>query len=196
MPFIELVFQLVILAIALAIAFYGAMLSAGAFLFALGAALLLGWIPILMCATDIYMNIGDGIIGTAALISVWVYSLCSIGIIALMWLKPDPDGLPPAFKFVSIFYKFDTVDIAHAAMGKNSATFDGLGFIEAIKNKPTSIYKSLMEERQMKRAAEKMRSEAGRMREATELSKAAVELEQIKAREKVLKKYLKDKDDE
>lgn len=166
---------------------------ASAFFIIMGTSLLLGWIPIFMCATDIYMNVGEGFFGKWALLSIWIYSACSAGVVALMFLKPDPDGLPPGWKFLTMFYTYETVEAATASLGDDTSGFDGNKYVEAVKKAPSSVYHSINETRQMEKATERLNREAERVHSASKLAEASIELEQIKARQKALEEYLKGK---
>lgn len=162
MPVIEFFFFLIILSITAVILFYALVAYAVVGLIVLGAILLLGWLPILMCATDIHMNIGEGFIGTWALYSTWAYVLASIGLVGLMIIKPDPDGLPPAWKFLAIFYS------VRENYRATAAGFDPAKFDNVTKTRPDTLYGMRMMERAFRSAETRMKQRTRKMEEATE----------------------------
>ncbi|MEQ8311057.1 MAG: hypothetical protein RIE24_05375 [Silicimonas sp.] len=178
MPLLEFVGGIIVLGIALVIIVGGAAVYGGA-LVIFGAILLsTGWIPILMCATDVHMSIGEGFVGTWALWSWWLYLAATIGVIVVMIVRPDPDGLPPALKFVAMFYTYDTV---RAVKG---VSVDAAGFVRAAKQRASSVYDARLEERAMRQEEVRIRAEAKRTKAAAVLAEAAIEREEQRARQR------------
>ena len=193
MPFLEAIFTLILAIIALAIigAFYG-----GLFIFILLACLLLGWIPIFMCASDMFMNFGEGFFGTWALWSTYLYTACSLGIIGFMILRPDPDGLPPVLKFAAMFYVHEPVRAARSATSGGESISDWKRFTEAVRDAPSSIFASRMEARAMRKESERMKAQSERMKAAADMAEEAVNMERHKARQQAFEEELKGKRDD
>lgn len=176
MPFIEIVFQIVLLVVALAF-IAGAYFVGGIVILGIGALILAtGWIPILMCASDINMNMGEGVFGTWALWSWFLYLAATGVVLTVMTVKPDPDGLPPTFKFLALFYRYPTVEAVRGA------TVDAAEFVRGAAKDAGSVYGARMEERAMRREAERVNAEAARAQAAADLAEAAVKREQERAR--------------
>ena len=126
-----------------------------------GVCLAIGWVPILMCATDTYFVIGEGFFGNWALISLWIYTFCSIGIFVMMWLVPDPDGLPPNFRFLGAFYS------VRDTLRANATNFDPSKFRDASTGKPRTAYGAKMMEQVFKKAETRLRRRASRLESDT-----------------------------
>ncbi|WP_136660966.1 hypothetical protein [Nitratireductor sp. XY-223] len=191
MPFLEFLFGLITLAIALAfigfcLAFYG-LLFVGIFT----ACLFLGWIPILACLSDPDMTIGVGFMGTWALWSLYLYGTIAALAIGLRIFWPDPDGLPPALKFLSLFYRLETVMVARTARTQTNTTFDGRRFRKAVNQAPSSVFETEIETRQLEQVTRKLKAERSRLCGAVAASEAAIELEMLKARQATLESFLR-----
>lgn len=190
MPVIEFFGSVVMVALLVAL-----LLIVGAFFAAAGTGIVLfclctGWLPILMCATDPHMNIGDGFVGTWALLSLVIYTIASFAVLTVMFVKPDPDGLPPAWKFLAMFYRYETVQTVRSASETVTASFDGKRFAEAVKDAPTSVYRSMIETRAIRKETERTNANADRLRASVELSEAALEMERLKARQQELQEII------
>jgi len=114
MPFLELLAALIIVPIAVAILIGLSAVYAGIAVFIAGFVILTGWIPIMMCATDFMFNIGSGFVGKWAEYSLYGYTAISACLLGVMIIRPDPDGLPPAWKFIAGFYKVRETKLATA----------------------------------------------------------------------------------
>lgn len=157
--------------------------------FAIAAASFLlatGWIPIFMCATDYHMNIGTGFVGTWAMYSIFVYSATSALFLAVMVIRPDPDGLPPAWKFLALLYKYETVEIANATA--SGSEFDAKKFSTAANKPAQSTYQSIDEARKLEAANKKLQAEVNRKEESRKAAEVAMKIEILKAEEAELKK--------
>ncbi len=65
-----------------------------------------GWACIIICMMKTGVDIGDSSkIGTLALHGTGVYICVSIAFSIVLSVKPDPDGLPPMWKFLALFHK-------------------------------------------------------------------------------------------
>lgn len=196
MAFLSFIFTVVLFFIwlaavgsALAVIAYGAAIV-------LGICALTGWIPILMCATDPDFAIGFqyGFVGGWAAIATIIYAASSIGVIILSFVKPDPDGLPPAWKFLSNFYTYKPAATAKPSIHAQDRSWDMKGFSDSLKKgAPSWGYHKATSGAQMREQAGTARKEAERLRrendkrateikEASDLADAMMDLEREKAR--------------
>ena len=190
MPFLEGIGNIISIALALAFIAGFAVVFAGGFGFFLLGLLATGWIPIMMCATDININIGEYFVGTWALWSLWLYGGMSAVVVGLMTVRPDPDGLPPTLKFLAMFYRYDTVEAV------KGAAVDAAQFSEAAAQKSRTVVAARMEEYAMKRETAQQQAEAARSKAAAALADAALERELAQYTERELKEAAKKMRDE
>jgi hypothetical protein len=137
MPFIEFIFSIIALVVGIVILGMG-IAAIGIILFYIMLAIVLtGWIPILMAASDPEFTIGfeNGFVGKWAAIATIAYILGSLGIIALWFVKPDPDGLPPGWKFMSNFYTYTPAATAKSSIHAQDRSWDTKGFFDGVKKR-------------------------------------------------------------
>lgn len=173
---------------AIVVAVCAAYVAAGAAI--VGGCLATGWLPILVCATDVNYSIGSGFFGTWALWSLYIYTAATLGLVGLLFIKPDPDGLPAGWKFLGMFYNYETVTTVSSARKDTDVSFDGNRFAKAVGKAPSSLYSAMLETRAIRKETEKTNAEAERLHASVELSEAAIELEQLKARQKELQNII------
>ena len=127
----EVALGLIGIAVFIAIIVFGSVAFIGAVL----ASVAIGWIPILMCAnSDDYFMLGEGFFGSWALYSLWGYTFLSFGWLVLLYTKPDPDGLPPGWKFLGMFYSM------REAYRISADDFSLERFRDGSKNIPATTY--------------------------------------------------------
>ena len=190
MPFLELVGNLILWVILLGLLGVVLYAAAGAFMVIFFGTLLLGWIPILMCASDPEMFIRwHGTSGFWGFFEQWAYLAMveywatTAIIIFLAVFRPDPDGLPPALKVFALFY---VTPAAQAVQAR-----DAEAFIRTTHETPKTRYESIIETKQLKKEAENLEREKERRRTQAEVAKAMIELKEVKAREEALKGFIK-----
>lgn len=194
MPFLEFLLGVISFFLIAALLVFAVSIYAGFILFAVAILTFTGWLPIMVCISDASISVGDpGFWGTWAKYSVIVYLLEALGIVALKFIKPDPDGLPPAFKFLAMFYTFPTAKAGLATAGNADVPFEGEQFAAAVNDAPSSIIGAKLEARQMRQATEQVKAEAERVQSASELAEAAIELEQLRARQRALEDFIEQK---
>ncbi len=201
MPFIEGIFNFIVIVVGLGLC----VLAIGYASIALGAivgfifltTLFIGWIPVFMCASDPDMLIqwenATGFLGFFerwAFLAMLVYSVMSVAIVVLALARPDPDGLPPAWKFIALFYVPPAAKIARAATARG-ASFEPAKFIAAVDDTPSTITGKRMDARGYKKETAHVKAAAERTKEATELAKASIKLAQLRAEQEALEEFMK-----
>lgn len=191
MGFLSFVGYLIVLVICVGLGI--ALIAAGGFVlfWFVIITMLTGWIPILMCATDPDWNIqwtAGGFVGKWAFICMVEYVIASLGILVLMFVRPDPDGLPPAWKFLSMFYVSPSAKKMYAASGVESPEFDFKGFRRSMGNNRAGTYSARVEEKHVREATAHAEAEAERMRLRNDAEKAMFAQEMEKARKTAYEK--------
>lgn len=196
MAFLEFLGTSILLVIVLIVAGY-ALAAAGILYFGVLVAFsLLGWIPIMVCATDYHYSIGFGgsTWGTLAAISLIIYSAETLVLLVVAFVRPDPDNLPPGFKFLSQFY------LVREKIRVSQKDFDVGQYAEAFNHQPKTIFGMRMMNNVYKRYQTMMHTRAAVMEEATEdylktvkdRSQAAERVARAKARKEAVDKWKKE----
>ena len=196
MPFLEFLGTMILLVIAVVVLGY-ALAAAGVIYFGILVAFsLLGWIPIMVCATDYHYSIGFGgsTWGTLAAISLIIYSAETLVLLVVAFVRPDPDNLPPGFKFLSQFY------LVREKIRVSQKDFDAGQYAEAFNRQPKTIFGMRMMNDVYKRYQTMMHKRAAVMEEATEdylntvndRAKAAERMARAKARQQAAEEWKKE----
>ena len=196
MPFLEFLGTMILLVIAVVVLGY-ALAAAGVIYFGILVAFsLLGWIPIMVCATDYHYSIGFGgsTWGTLAAISLIIYSAEALVLLVVAFVRPDPDNLPPGFKFLSQFY------LVREKIRVSQKDFDAGRYAEAFNRQPKTIFGMRMMNDVYKRYQTMMHKRAADMEEATEdylntvndRAKAAERMARARARQQAAEEWKKE----
>ena len=201
MPFLELLGNLILFAILIAIlgvVLYWAGVALGIVFI---ATLVLGWIPILMCASDSEMYIQwDNAVGFWGFFERWAflamleYGGTTVLIAVLSVVKPDPDGLPPAFKFLALFYIEPAAKYAYAATGQHAQDFDFQGFRKDMEGVDPSGWWGMVRARKLKKAQDAMERDRAKHDLERELTQAAVDLELAKEKRRAYEEALEEEE--
>ncbi|MEM7241324.1 MAG: hypothetical protein AAF429_03975 [Pseudomonadota bacterium] len=171
-------------------------IAAGAAVFIFFTVNLTGWLPILICAANATYAIGFeyGFVGGWAQLALIIYWIEAIGLLYLLFTKPDPDGLPEGWKFIGRFYTYEPSKNAEASFAMAEPSWSAKGFGRYIKaGAPEWGFNKVLNARQMQQTARDARAEAARLKRendqraeeleaAKEMADAMLELEREKAR--------------
>lgn len=175
-------------AIALGIALVGLLAATGA-LAALAGLLLfglacIGWMPILACAIYEHYEIGGNTFtGQLAMAAMWLYLALSAIIIIIGFTVEDPDNIPPAYKFLALFYR-------HPADGKNLRA-NPSAYVASVSETSGNRHWSRVQARKLDQMAKDSEAKAEHSAAAARVLKAQEELARAKAMEEALRRKSK-----
>ena len=173
----------------------GCVVIGSGLVFALVAAMLaLGWIPILMCATDFEWAIGWGngsVVGAAAAATTTFYLVVGAGL-GVLWLTvPDKDSLPQGLKALAFLFPHPAEAHLKGAIAKRMPA-DGPKVVQAIRSKAP---RTTMGEQIRTHAARTLKkdtaAEALRLKAEEELADATADMEKARARMEKARQRLK-----
>ncbi|MCG8510432.1 MAG: hypothetical protein MI741_14500 [Rhodospirillales bacterium] len=194
MGFIEFVLDAIGVIIIAALVL-GCVVIGSGLVFALVVAMLaLGWIPILMCATDFEWAIGWGngsVVGAAAAVTTTFYLAVGAGL-GVLWLTvPDKDSLPQGLKALAFLFPHPAAPHLKGAIAKRMPA-DGPKVVQAIRSKAP---RTTMGEKIRAHAARTLRkdpaAEALRLKAEEELADATADMEEARARMEKARQRLK-----
>lgn len=184
MGFIEFVGTLIIIAIAVAFWLGVAAAAVTGAILGLTVVLALGWIPILMCATDYdwMISFSGTFIESAAAWSVLAYLVAGGGL-AILWLTvPDADQLPHGLKMLAFLFPHPAEPHVKHAISTGQPV-DAGGMVEAMRaHRPQSRTEDMMRAHNADNLRRDVEAEARRRRADAELAEATVEMERARAR--------------
>lgn len=153
----------------------------------LGITAVLGWLPILICATDPHLDItlraDASFFEWTAAYSLGVYFALSVGVFVLAFTLEDADGVPPGVKLLGLARASASREELAAAMALGKSSWEE--FFDLTRQAPGGLfkhYKTVLETQRLRRQKIIVEAETERRRAARELAEAATELETEKAR--------------
>lgn len=185
MGFVNFVISIVSIVIFVAIFIVAAVFSSGVALVIISAVLALGWIPIVMCATDVIWTISfsGGFFPERAAAYATVFYLMAGGLFAFIWLAvPDGRELPHGLKSLSFLFPHPAEGpIRDAAATRTDV--DAEAVADGIRTPPPkSDTGNRMRAHRARKATKKAEAEAERDRADAELADATAEMKRAKAR--------------
>lgn len=133
----------------------------------------IGWIPILACALYEHYEIGgDTFTGQLALASMWLYMALSAAILIIGFTVEDPDKIPPAYKFLALFYRHPVEGVRYASAPSAYATAAG--------ERSDNPFWARVQARKMRKRASEAEAEAEHYSAAAEAMRAEHEAARAK----------------
>lgn len=159
---------------------------------------LTGWIPMLICAFGESYAIGFeyGFIGGWAQLALLMYWIEAIGLLYVLFTKPDPEGLPDGWKFIGLLYTYAPSRSVRESFKEEGPSWSARSFASYMKSgAPEWGFNKVLNARQMAQSARAARAEAERLRReneqraeelraAKEMADAMRDLEREKAKAK------------
>lgn len=173
-----LIIAIVAVTMAIAFAAAGAAAAVGGLLLA-GLACI-GWLPILICAVSVEYEIGAGFTGSLAYFAMWLYLALSGAIIVIGFTVPDPDKIPPGFKFLALFYTHPVEGMSLVAAPRR--------YVAEVTAQPANPIWARVEARRFQKMADDAEARAAHSAAAARLLKAQEELARAEALEKAMRR--------
>lgn len=123
-----------------------------------------GWLCIMVADQVAFGHDGWGTAAASALI---YYTLLVPYLVALSFFIEDSDGIPPGYKFFSFFIARSGAGYLDRSLGDRGETFNADGFDRTVREGRTDKYQSRMETEELKKAAERAKADAARIRAET-----------------------------
>ena len=194
MGFIEFVLDVIGVLIIAAFVLACVVIGSGVFFALVAAMLALGWIPILMCATDFEWAIGWGngsVVGATAAVTTTFYLVVGAGL-GVLWLTvPDKDSLPQGLKALAFLYPHPAEAHLKDAITKQEPV-DGPAMATAMRSKePMTRTGKKIRAHHARTLAKDAAAEAEQLRAEADFADATADMEQARARREEARRRLR-----
>jgi hypothetical protein len=144
--------------------------------------------------SDVDIGWGYGFSSTIAFLALWLFTIFSAIVLYVSFFVEDPDGLPPGFKAIGLFYRHPAERHLNNALTRSPSAGRRGSELEKMTEdlRTTSVgifgrYGSMIKERRLRKMKAKLDAESKKIKAASEVMYGAEGYELHKRAEEVLR---------